>query len=169
LPAGRGNGEPVRLTVDLGNDDDIAELFVHRPGQRLMVASSDGRGFLVKEDDILAQTRAGKQVLNVKDATAKIAVPAEGDSVAVIGDNRKMIVFALDEVPEMARGRGVILQKYKDGGLSDVRVFRKKNGLTWTSGDRERTETDLRDWVGKRAQAGRLPPKGFPRSNRFGG
>jgi topoisomerase IV subunit A len=169
LPAGRGHGEPVRLMVDLGNDDDIAALFLHVPGRRLLVASSDGRGFLVKEDDILAQTRAGKQVLNVKDATAKIVVPAEGDSVAVIGDNRKLIIFALDEVPEMTRGRGVILQKYKDGGLSDVRVFKKKAGLTWSSGERERTETDLRDWVGKRAQAGRLPPKGFPRSNTFGG
>jgi topoisomerase IV subunit A len=160
----------VRLNADLGNDDAIVALFVHQSGRRLMVASSDGRGFLVNEDDILAQTRAGKQVLNVKDgAMAKLAVPANGDSVAVIGDNRKMIVFALDEVPEMARGRGVILQKYKDGGLSDVRVFRKKDGLTWTSGERERTETDLRDWIGKRAQAGRLPPKGFPRSNTFGG
>jgi topoisomerase-4 subunit A len=169
LPAGRGHGEPVRLTVDLGNDDGIMALFVHSPGRRLLVASSDGHGFVVKEDDILAQTRAGKQVLNVKDATAKLAVPANGDSVAVIGDNRKMIIFPLDEVPEMTRGRGVILQKYKDGGLSDVRVFRKKEGLTWTSGDRERTETDLRDWIGKRAQAGRLPPKGFPRANTFGG
>jgi topoisomerase IV subunit A len=170
LPAGRGHGEPVRLNADLGNDNAIVALFVHQSGRRLMVASSDGRGFLVNEDDILAQTRAGKQVLNVKDgAMAKLAVPANGDSVAVIGDNRKMIVFALDEVPEMARGRGVILQKYKDGGLSDVRVFRKKDGLTWTSGERERTETDLRDWIGKRAQAGRLPPKGFPRSNTFGG
>jgi topoisomerase-4 subunit A len=169
LPAGRGHGEPVRLSVDLGNDDAIVALFVHKPGQRLLVASSDGRGFLVNEDDILAQTRAGKQVLNVKDATAKVAVPAEGDSVAVVGDNRRLIIFALDEVPEMSRGRGVILQKYKDGGLSDVRVFAKKAGLSWRSGDRERTETDLRDWVGKRAQAGRLPPKGFPRSNRFDG
>jgi topoisomerase-4 subunit A len=169
LPAGRGHGEPVRLMVDLGNDDAIVSLFLHVPGRTLLVASSDGRGFLVKEDDILAQTRAGKQVLNVKDAAAKVAVPAEGDSVAVIGDNRKMIIFSLDEVPEMTRGRGVILQKYKDGGLSDVRVFTKKQGLTWSSGDRERTETDLRDWIGKRAQAGRLPPKGFPRSNTFGG
>jgi topoisomerase-4 subunit A len=170
LPAGRGNGEPVRLSIDLGNDDAIVAFFVHKSGRTLLVASSDGRGFLVKEDDILAQTRAGKQVLNVKDGvTAKIAVPAEGDSIAVIGENRKLIIFGLDEVPEMARGRGVILQKYKDGGLSDARVFAKKEGLSWTLGDKERVETDLRDWVGKRAQAGRLPPKGFPRSNSFGG
>ena len=156
--------------VDLGNENDVAALFVFRPGQRLLVASSDGRGFIVKEDDVLAQTRAGKQVLNVKDGVvAKCAVPAEGDSVAVVGDNRKLLVFGLDEVPEMGRGRGVILQKYKDGGLSDLRVFKKANGLSWASGDRERVETDIRDWIGKRAQAGRLPPKGFPRSNRFTG
>lgn len=170
LPAGRGNGEPVRLTVDLANDDAIVELMIYKPGQQLLVASSDGRGFLVKTDDVLAQTRAGKQVLNVKDGvTACVAVASDGDSVAVIGENRKLLVFALDEVPEMTRGRGVILQKYKDGGLSDVRVFKKSEGLSWTIGDKERLELDIRDWVGKRAQAGRLPPKGFPRSNRFTG
>jgi topoisomerase-4 subunit A len=170
LPAGRGNGEPVRLTVDLGNDDEIVALMLFRPGQQLLVASSDGRGFLVKEDEILAQTRAGKQVLNVKDkVVACVAVPADGDFVAVMGDNRKLLIFGLDEVPEMTRGRGVMLQKYKDGGLSDARVFKKSAGLSWTLGDKERLETDLRDWVGKRAQAGRLPPKGFPKSNRFSG
>ncbi|HET8522868.1 MAG TPA: DNA gyrase C-terminal beta-propeller domain-containing protein, partial [Thermomicrobiales bacterium] len=143
--------------------------FVYRLGQRLLVASSDGRGFVVKEDDILAQTRAGKQVLNVKGGvSAKLAVPAEGDSVAVIGDNRKLLVFGIDEVPEMTRGRGVILQKYKDGGLADVRVFAKSEGLKWRQGDKERVETDLRDWVGKRAQAGRLPPTGLARQKSFG-
>ncbi|MGE5539102.1 MAG: DNA topoisomerase IV subunit A [Gemmatimonas sp.] len=169
LPPGRGHGEPVRLMVDLGNDDDIVALFVHKPGRKLLVASSDGRGFIVNEDEVLAQTRAGKQALNVKDGvTAKAAVPAEGDHVAVIGDNRKLLIFGLDEVPEMARGRGVILQKYGDGGLADVKVFTKKEGLTWRQGEKEKIETDLRDWLGKRSQAGRLPPQGLARQKSFG-
>ncbi|HTI85696.1 MAG TPA: DNA topoisomerase IV subunit A [Alphaproteobacteria bacterium] len=169
LPAGRGHGEPVRLMVDLGNDDDIVGLFVHKAGRKLLVASSDGRGFIVNEDEVLAQTRGGKQALNVKDGvTARVAVPAEGDSVAVIGENRKLLVFGIDEVPEMARGRGVILQKYGDGGLADVKVFTKKQGLSWRQGDKEKVETDLRDWIGKRAQAGRLPPQGLARQKSFG-
>ena len=117
---------------------------------------------------MLAQTRAGKQVLNVGEGIeAAACAPAEGDHLAVMGENRKLIVFPLGELPEMARGRGVILQKYKDGGLSDVRAFNLADGLTWTIGDRTRTETDLRPWIGKRAQAGRLPPQGFPKTNRF--
>jgi topoisomerase-4 subunit A len=169
LPGGRGHGEPLRLMIDLGNDQDIVALFVHKPGRKLLVASSDGRGFVVPEEEVLAQTRAGKQVLNLSDgAEAQICAVVEGDHVAVVGDNRKLIVFELSEVPEMTRGRGVILQKYKDGGLSDVKVFALKEGLTWKSGERTRTETDLRDWIGKRAQAGRLPPRGFPANNKFG-
>ena len=168
LPAARGHGEPVRLMIDLGNDRDIVALFVHKPGRKLVVAARDGRGFVVAEDDVLAQTRAGKQVLNVGEGVeAAACAEASGDHLAVMGENRKLIIFPLAELPEMARGRGVILQKYKDGGLSDVRAFNLADGLTWTIGDRTRTEMDLRPWIGKRAQAGRLPPQGFPKTNRF--
>ncbi len=170
LPSGRGHGEPVRLMMDLPQDGDVASLRVHRAGGVLLVASTDGRGFLVKEEDALAQTRAGRQVLNLAEGVlALTAVPAEGDHVAAIGRNRKLLVFPLKDVPAMARGRGVILQKHKDGGLADVKVFRLADGLSWKAGeDRTRTETNLRDWIGVRAQAGRLPPTGFPRANRFG-
>ena len=169
LPGGRGHGEPVRIMVDLGNEHDIAHILIHQPDRRLLVASSDGRGFVVPENEVIAQTRGGKQVLNVSgDIEARACCIAEGDSVAVVGDNHKMIVFPLDELPEMTRGRGVKLQSYKDGGLADAKAFTLADGLSWKSGERTRTETDLRPWVGKRAQAGRLAPKGFPRSNRFG-
>jgi topoisomerase-4 subunit A len=170
LPRGRGHGEPVRLMIDLGNDQDIVALFVHQPKRKLLVASTDGRGFVVEESQVVAQTRSGKQALNVSgDVEARICTPVAGDSVAVIGDNRKLLIFPLDEVPEMTRGRGVMLQKYRDGGLSDITVFNLADGLSWRMGssDRVRTETDLLPWQGKRAQAGRLPPKGFPKSNRF--
>ncbi|MGF1592885.1 MAG: DNA topoisomerase IV subunit A [Kiloniellaceae bacterium] len=169
LPGGRGFGEPLRLMMGLPNDQDIVAVFVHEPGRRLLVASSDGRGFLVPEDEVVAQTKNGKQVLNPgQGVEAAVCRPVEGDHVAVIGDNRKLLLFPLAEVPEMTRGRGVILQKYKDGGLSDAKTFNRKEGLTWAAGAaRTRTETDLRPWLGKRAQAGRLPPTGFPRSNKF--
>ncbi|GAA5074010.1 DNA topoisomerase IV subunit A [Roseibacterium beibuensis] len=171
LPGGRGLGEPVRLMVDLPNESEIVDLFVHRPGGKRLVASSAGDGFLVPEDDIVAQTRAGKQVLNVRgDAVAKVCVPlAEGDDhVAVVGENRKLLVFSLDELPELGRGKGVRLQKYKDGGLSDARTFRLDDGLTWLDpAGRTRTEADLVEWTAKRASAGRMAPRGFPRDNRF--
>ncbi len=169
LPGGRGHGEPVRLMIDLGNDHDIVALFKHVPERKLIVASSDGRGFIVPEEEVVAQTRNGRQVLNVSgDTEARACCVVEGNSVAVIGENHKLIVFPLEELPEMTRGRGVKLQSYKDGGLADIKAFTLKEGLSWKSGDRTRTETDLRGWVGKRAQAGRLAPKGFPRSNSFG-
>ena len=168
IPGGRGHGEPIRLVIDLGNDEDIVQLLVHRPDRKLLVASSDGRGFVVPEDTVIAQTRSGKQVLNVRgDVEARVCVSADGDAVAVVGTNRKMTVFGLDELPEMNRGRGVLLQRYKDGELSDVNAFTKADGLSWRSGGRTRTETDLAAWVGKRSQAGRLVPRGFPKSNRF--
>jgi topoisomerase-4 subunit A len=170
LPGGRGHGEPVRLMIDMGNDQDVVALFVHVPGRKLLVAASDGRGFIAPEDEALAQTRAGKQVLNVSgDVEARACAVVEGDHVAVVGENHKLVVFPLSELPEMTRGRGVRLQVYKNGGFSDVKVFVLKNGLSWKSGDRTRTETDLRPWLGKRAQAGRLAPKGFPKFNRFSG
>ena len=168
LPGGRGFGEPLNLTIDLGSEE-IVTIMVHKPGRKLLVAAEDGRGFVVEEDDVLAQTRAGKQVLNVSDkAAAAHCIQADGDSVAVIGRNRKLLVFGLDEIPTMTRGRGVILQRYKDGGLSDVKTFLREEGLSWKHGGGERTETKLEGWLGKRAQAGRLPPTGFPRNNKFG-
>jgi topoisomerase-4 subunit A len=170
LPGGRGFGEPLRLLMGLPNDQDIVSVFVHEPGRKLLVASSDGRGFLVPEDEVIAQTKNGRQVLNPGEGVeAAVCRPVEGDHVAVIGDNRKLLLFPIAEMPEMTRGRGVILQKYKDGGLSDAKTFNRREGLGWAAGaGRTRTETDLRAWLGKRAQAGRLPPNGFPRSNKFG-
>jgi topoisomerase-4 subunit A len=168
LPGGRGFGEPVRLMVDLGNEHDIVGLFLYKTEVKYLAASSTGRGFIVKSEDVMAQTKGGKQILNVKgeDEAAAICI-VEGDSVAVIGENRKLLLFPLDEIPEMTRGRGVILQRYKDGGLGDVKTFNMKKGLSWKTGDKTRTETDLMAWQGKRAQAGRQPPKGFSRTNKF--
>ncbi len=168
LPGGRGHGEPLKLMLDLGNDHDIVEMMVHKPDRKLVVASSDGRGFVVNENDVLAQTRSGKQVLNVSgDVEARACSVLHGDTVAVIGENHKLLLFSLEELPEMSRGRGVKLQSYKDGGLSDVKSFFLQDGLSWKSGERNRTEKDLAIYRGKRAQAGRLAPRGFPRSNRF--
>ena len=168
LPRGRGTGEPVRLMIDLDEGADIVSLRVFKSAEKFLVASSDGRGFIVDGEPTLAQTKNGRVVLNVSgDVEAASCKPAVGDSVAVIGDNRKLLLFPLSELPVMARGRGVTLQKYKDGGLADAKVFTRKEGLTWKLGENTRTETDLRDWFGKRAQAGRLPPKGFPKSGRF--
>ena len=168
LPPGRGNGEPVRLMIDLSNDHEILALMVHRPGRKLVVGSSDGRGFIVAEDEVMAQTRGGKQVLNVRgDIEAHVCVPLEGDHVAVIGENRKLLIFPATDLPEMARGRGVKLQSYRDGGLSDLTTFDLAAGLSWRIGERTRTDGDIAAWLGKRAQAGRLPPKGFSRTNRF--
>ena len=168
IARGRGFGEPVRMMVDLPNDADVVELLKHDAERRLLVVASDGRGFVVREADVVAQTRAGKQVLNVAGAVeAKACAPAVGDTVAVVGTNRKLLVFPLAEVPEMARGRGVILQKYRDAELSDVSVFAVAEGLQWRQGDRTRTENELAPWLGRRAQVGRQPPHGFPRNNRF--
>ena len=169
LPGGRGMGEPVRLMIDLPNDSDVVDILIHQPEAKLLVASSAGDGFIVSEDDILAQTRSGKQVLNVKDGVrAQVCQRVHGDHVAVVGENRKVLVFGLDELPEMGRGKGVRLQKYKDGGLSDATTFVLSEGLSWLDpAGRTRTETELDEWVGKRATAGRMAPRGFPRDNRF--
>ncbi len=169
LPRGRGDGQPVRLLADLGNEDDVTALFVPAEDVRYLVAGSAGRGFLVPAQELLAEKRTGRQILNLRPGEeAALCVPAEGDHVAVVGENRKLLVFPLEQIPEMARGAGVILQRYKEGGLADVKVFRLADGLTWRAGERTRTETDLRDWLGERGQAGRMPPNGFPRSGRFG-
>ena len=169
LPGGRGMGEPIRLIIDLPNEAEIVDIFTAKAGRKLLVASSDGDGFVVAEDDVIAQTRAGKQVLNVKDGVVlRVVKPVAGDHVAVVGENRKVLVFAVDELPEMGRGKGVRLQKYKDGGLSDATTFTLVDGLSWLDpAGRTRTESDLAEWLGKRAGSGRMAPRGFPRDNRF--
>ncbi|MCR8726519.1 DNA topoisomerase IV subunit A [Frigidibacter sp. ROC022] len=169
LPGGRGMGEPVRLMVDLPNEAEIVTLTPHRAGRKLLVASSAGDGFVVSEDEVLAQTRAGRQVLNLSgNARAQVCRPVEGDHVAAVGENRKVLVFPLTELPEMTRGKGVRLQKYKDGGLVDATTFTLADGLSWKDpAGRTRTETVLDEWLGKRAGSGRMAPRGFPRDNRF--
>ncbi|SMX39745.1 DNA topoisomerase IV subunit A [Octadecabacter ascidiaceicola] len=169
LPGGRGMGEPLRLMVDLPNEAEIVALFIHKPGNKLLVASSAGDGFVVPEDDVIAQTRAGKQVLNVKgDVRAQVCSDVKGDHIACVGENRKVLLFPLDELPEMGRGKGVRLQKYKDGGLSDATTFTLEEGLSWLDpAGRTRTETELGEWTAKRAGAGRMAPRGFPRDNTF--
>lgn len=173
LPGGRGFGDPIRLMIELEETAEIVSAFPYKPGSKLLMVTSEGRGFVAPADDVVANTRKGRQVLNVDGAhVAVLAVPADGDHVAIIGENRKLLCFPISEVAEMGRGKGVRLQRYKDGGLSDARTFNLADGLTWrdTSG---RTWTvaqaDLLEWLGHRAEAGRLPPKGFPKSNTFGG
>ncbi|MET0530392.1 MAG: DNA topoisomerase IV subunit A, partial [Microvirga sp.] len=172
LPGGRGFGDPIRLMVDLEEGADFISAFPYKAGTKLLVVGTDGRGFIVPADETVANTRKGKQILNL-DAPSLMVVcaDADGDHVAIIGENRKLLIFPAKQVPEMTRGKGVRLQRYKDGGISDAKVFKLKEGLTWkdTAG---RTWTvakeDLRDWMGDRTEAGRLPPKGFPKSNKFG-
>jgi len=172
LPRGRGFGEPVRLMADFG-DAEIVTLFAHVPGQKLIVASSDGRGFQVEADEVVAQTRAGKQVLNPSDGgVATMVIPVEGDAVAVIGNNRKLLVFKLEELPLMTRGKGVALQKYKDASLADVKSFNLADGLSWKMGGAEGrirsvTMPELSGWIAFRGTQGKLPPTGFPRNNKF--
>ena len=168
LPGGRGHGEPLRLMIDLGNEHDVAAILPYTPGAKLLLASSDGRGFVVPADEALGQTRNGKVVMTpAEGAEARVCVPAEGDAVAVVGTNRKLLVFPLADVPEMTRGRGIILQRYHGGELSDAKVFNRADGLSWKSGERTRTETDLRAWIGQRGASGRVV-QGFARNNKFG-
>ena len=172
LPGGRGFGEPIRLMVELDAEAEVMAAFPYVAGQKRLIASKDARGFVVSADDLVANTRKGRQVMNVDDARLWIAVPVEGDMAAIVGENRKLLAFPLSEVPELPRGKGVRLQRYKEGGLSDLKTFSGDAGLTWLD-SAGRTFTlkgeDLREWLGHRAEAGRLPPKGFPRSNRFTG
>ncbi len=169
LPGGRGMGEPLRLMIDLPNEAEIITILTHAPDRKLLVASSAGDGFVVPEADVVAQTRTGKQVLNVRgDTRAMICKAVQGDTVAVVGENRKVLVFPVGELPEMGRGKGVRLQKYKDGGLSDATTFMQADGLSWQDpAGRTRSETELAEWTGKRATAGRMAPRGFPRDNKF--
>ena len=173
LPGGRGHGEPLRIMIDMENDQDVLTAFVHDPQRKQMISSTAGNGFIVAEAELVANTRKGKQIMNVSypDET-KLLVPISGDHVAVVGENRKMLIFPLAQVPEMSRGKGVRLQKYKDGGIADVRCFAIVDGLTWEdSAGRTFTKTkdELVEWLGDRAGAGRAVPKGFPRSGRFSG
>jgi topoisomerase-4 subunit A len=169
LPGGRGMGEPLRLMIDLPQETRVVDILIHAPGRRLLLASSAGDGFIAPEDDLVASKRAGKQVLNLRGgAEALRPVIAEGDHVACVGENRKMLVFPLADLPEMPRGKGVRMQKFKDGGLSDVTVLTLTDGLKWPDpAGRIRHQSDLSEWVGARAQAGRMAPRGFPRDNRF--
>jgi len=171
LPGGRGHGEPIRIMVDMENDQAIVTAFVHDPARKLLLVSHEGNGFAVPEAEVVANTRKGKQAMNVKAPDeAQLALPLAGDHLAIVGENRKMLVFPLADIPEMARGKGVRLQKYKDGGVSDARAFALAEGLTWTdSADRTHTRTsaDLAEWMGARASAGRMVPKGFPRTGKF--
>ncbi len=165
LPGGRGLGEPIRLMIDLPNDVEVAGLFPWREDESWLVASTAGDGFIVNAADMLAQTKSGKQVLN---GTLALARRVTGDHLACVGENRKLLVFPVSELPEMARGKGVRLQKFKDGGLSDARFITLAEGLSWSDpAGRTRTEPDLSEWLGKRASAGRMAPRGFPRDNKF--
>ncbi|MCV0396338.1 MAG: DNA topoisomerase IV subunit A [Rhizobiaceae bacterium] len=172
LPGGRGHGEPIRIMVDMDNEQAIVTAFVHDPARKLLVVSHQGYGFVVAESEVVANTRKGKQVMNVKapDEAAK-CVRVTGDHLAIIGENRKMLVFPLAEVPELGRGKGVRLQRYRDGGVSDIKTFAMETGLTWTdSAGREftRSREELAEWISVRATAGRMAPKGFPKTGRFG-
>ena len=179
LPGGRGMGEPLRLMIDLPNEVQIVDIMIHQPGGKLLVASGEGDGFVVPEDDVIAQTRAGRQVLNVKDGVAKVVRRVNGDHVAVVSENGRFLVFALEDLPEMGRGKGVRLQKYKkvfgrqgtlelDGGLSDVTTFEWALGLSWTmGGGKTRTENDMTEWKAARGGVGKRAPHGFPKDNKF--
>jgi topoisomerase-4 subunit A len=167
LPGGRGNGEAIRSFIDLPPETDLVEMFVHQEGRKLLLAATSGHGFVTGEDDAVAMTKAGKRVMNVKaPGEAVVCRFVDGDSVAAIGENRKLLIFPLSEVPELARGQGVYLQRYKDGGLLDAASFTWKEGLRDENG-RTFTPSELKDWKGARAQAGRLPPRGWAKSGKF--
>ena len=168
LPSARGHGEPVRLMLDLDDKVGILDVFAFRAGRKRVIASKAGYGFLLPEEDTLSQRRAGKQVLNVDGGAALISMEAAGDHLAVVGDNGKILIFRLDELPEMPRGKGVKLQTYREGALRDAVVFNESDGATWIdSAGRTRLWAEWREWLGRRASAGRLAPKGFPASKRF--
>ena len=172
LPGGRGHGEPVRLMIDLGNDEDIVSLSKYEPGSKLIIASETGRGFMAEADKVVASTKNGKQVMNVEDGKNKAAlartIEKDHDHIAIVGQNRKLLIFSLDQMPEMTKGRGAILQKYKGGKLGDIISFKAEEGISWEMrGGKIRNETDLLPWTGKRGQVGRFPPHGFPSNNKF--
>ena len=168
LPSGRGNGEAIRSFIDLPPEADIVTMFVHVPGRKLLVAATSGHGFITNEDEAVAMTKNGKRVMNVKPGVeAASCRTASGDHVAVVGENRKLLIFKIDEVPEMARGQGVFLQRYKDGVLVDACAFTWKDGLKDENG-RLFEPSELKEWRGERAQAGRIVPRGWSRGGKFG-
>lgn len=168
LPRGKGHGEPVRLMIDIEQEHDICHMFVYQGERKFLLAVDMGKGFVLPEEEVIAQKKAGKQIVNLLEGHKVTAcMVVEGDYVAILGENRKLLIFPIAEIPEMKRGQGVQLQKYKDGGMADIKIFRKSEGLTWSVGDRTRTETNITEWVAKRGHAGRLPPSGFPKKNRF--
>ena len=168
LPRGRGDGQAIRLVAEMAQDDEVVSLFVWREGLQFLLANDAGRGFLVASADLVAEKRTGKTVMNLRPGErVQLCVPAQGDHVAMVGTNRKLLVFPLNQVPELQRGAGVQLQKYADAKLADAKVFVMAEGLTWRLGQNTRTETGIKDWLGARAQVGRMPPNGFPKSNRF--
>src|SRR5690606_15373417 len=183
LPGGRGHGEPIRIMVDMENDQAIVTAFSHDPSRKLLLVSHQGNGFVVPEQEVVANTRKGKQVMNVKapDAsTLAVPVPADADHLAIVGENRKLLVFRFagegvadsNRIPEMPRGKGVRLQRYKDGGVSDAKPFSIAAGLSWTDSAARtfvKPAAELAEWIGARASAGRMVPKGFPRTGKFGG
>ncbi len=172
LPGGRGHGEPIRLFAEIEEDASVVTTMPHTPGAALLLISDDGRGFVAAEDDLISSTRKGRAALTLEGAgRLKIVTPAQGDYLAIIGENRKLLVFPLEEVPRMARGKGVRIQRYKDGGVADAKVFALAEGLGWTDASGRAfnvSRAEIKEWIGHRAEAGRLPPRGFPRSNRFG-
>jgi len=172
LPGGRGHGEPIRLMADIEEGEDIVAVLLYTPGAKMLVAASDGRGFVVSQDEMTSSTRKGRALLSVDaPARASLVTAADGTHVATIGQNRKLLIFPLEQVPEMARGKGVRLQRYKEGGLADAQVFKLADGLSWRDSAGRTfvvSKAELKDWIGARAEAGRLPPKGFPKNNKFG-
>ena len=168
IPSGRGFGQPLRLMIDLGNNDNICDMFVFEPKVSYVIASTDGKGFVVDENHILAQTRNGRKIMNLADGEkAVVCKKIVGDMMAIVGENRKLLIFPIEEIPSMARGRGVTLQKYKDGGLSDIQIFKKEEGFTFEKNTATKTETELLIWLGHRGQVGKLVPFGFLKSNKF--
>ncbi|MDX2113511.1 MAG: DNA topoisomerase IV subunit A [Alphaproteobacteria bacterium] len=168
IPRGKGYGEPVRLMIEMEAEADIVSISIYDESKKLLLASSNGKGFIVDSVDVVAQTKNGKQILSPMPGCKAVAcVEADGDHVAVMGENRKLLIFPISQIPPMKKGQGVALQKYKDATLADVKVFKLKEGLSWQLGGKVRVETDLKPWLGSRADVGRLPPTGFPRTNKF--
>jgi topoisomerase-4 subunit A len=170
LPGGRGHGEPLRLMIDLGNEHDSITMFIYRPDQKLLVVSDAGRGFIVGQNDVIAQTKNGKQILNLgtgEEGAVAAIIEKDADHVVSVGQNRKLLIFPIGELPEMTRGRGNFIQRFAKGGLADAKAIKLADGLCWKSGERNRTETNLKDWLGKRAQAGLKVPRGFSSTGKF--
>lgn len=168
IPSGRGFGQPLRLMIDLANNDEVVAMFVYEPKASYLIASDKAYGFVVDENHILAQTRNGRKIMNVADdENVKFCIKITGDYVAIVGENRKLLVFKAEEIPSMARGHGVLLQKYKDGNISDIQIFNGEEGFSYNRSGGISTEKELLTWLGHRAQVGKLVPFGFPKNNKF--